>query len=368
MIPIIDRYILKEVTKSFLAILAILFVIFLGQAFMKILQQAASGAISNDALFSLVALESLWILCTVLPPAFFLSILYAIGRMYRDSEMTAMEASGVGLLRIYRSIFYAALPVAIVVALLSVMVLPWMNQAKAAILKAEKQSAEFTTAIAGRFNEFRKGGLVFYVEDMSEDKSRLRRVFVQNRQHGKLGIVTAQEGYQYVDPESGDRFVVLKQGRRYEGEPGSSNYSIGELEKYGMRIASTPVGDEKVSRRALPTGVLLASDDLSDRAEGQARLLLPIAVLVFAVLSVPLCRSIPREGSAWQMALAILLYFVYMNLQAVSGSWMKDGVTAAWLGRWWVPIFMLGFGGALLFLRSRRFDRLQRSVWARVSR
>ncbi len=368
LIPIVDRYILWEVIKSFLAILSVLFLIFLGQGFMKILKSAASGIISNDVLFTLVGLDALRVLGTVLPPAFFFSILYAIGRMYRDSEMTALAASGIGTLRIYRSVLYSALPVSILVAGMTTAVLPWMNLTKDEILKEQEETAEFASAIAGRFNEFRKGGLVFYVEEMSEDKSKLRNVFVQNRQHGTLGLVTAAEGHQFVDEETGDRFVVLQNGRRYEGEPGSNQYSIGELGNYGVRIARQPIQEESISRKAQPTMVLMNSNKVKDLAEFQQRLMLPLAVIVFALLSVPLCRSMPKEGISGQIALAIIFYFIFMNLQAISGSWMKDGTTPLWLGRWWVHPLMLTLGGMLLFIKSSRFDRLRRRLPVRRSK
>jgi lipopolysaccharide export system permease protein len=364
-IPIIDRYILWEVIKSFLAILSVLFLIFLGQGFMKILKSAASGIISNDVLFTLVGLDSLRVLGTVLPPAFFFAILYAIGRMYCDSEMTALSASGIGNMRIYRSVLYSALPVAVVVAFMTSSVLPWMHLTKDQILKEQEQTAEFASAIAGRFNEFRKGGLVFYVEEMSEDKTKLRNIFVQNRQHGKLGLVTAKEGRQYLDEETGDRFVVLEQGRRYEGQPGSNEYAIGELGSYGVRIARQTLEEEKVSRRAQPTSVLFDSTNIRDQAEFQQRLMLPMAVLVFALLSVPLCRSMPKEGISGQIGLAILFYFIFMNLQAISGSWMRHGTTPLWLGRWWVHPTMLALGGLLLFIKSTRFDRFRRRLLLR---
>ncbi len=366
-IPIIDRYILWEVIKSFLAILSVLFIIFLGQGFMKILQWAASGVIGNDVLFTLVGLDSLRVLGKVLPPAFFFAILYAIGRMYRESEMTALAASGVGTVRIYRSVLWAAVPTAIFVGWLSISVLPWMNETKDGILKAQEKSAEFSGAIAGAFNEFRQGDLVFYVESMSEDKSRLQNIFVQNRQQGKLGLITAAEGYQYVDEATGDRFVVLLDGHRYEGQPGRNDFSVGQMEKYGVRVALQPVDETKVSRKSLSTGELMSSGSLRDQVEFQDRLMLPIAVLVFGLLSVPLCRSMPREGVSGQVGLAILFYFLFMNLQAISGSWMKDAVTPMWLGRWWVHPVMLGLGGLLLFVRSHQFDKFRRQLFARVN-
>ena len=46
---------------------------------------------------------------------------------------------------------------------------------------------------AGRFTEFSRGDLVFYVEDLLLD-NRMRNVFVQNRQHGEGGLDYRRRG------------------------------------------------------------------------------------------------------------------------------------------------------------------------------
>ncbi len=354
MIPIIDRYILQETLKSFLAVITVLLLIMVSHGFMRILEQAAEGDISSDVLFTLLGLETVKVLSRIIPPAFFFSILYALGRMCRDSEITALAASGVGLARIYRSLIFLSILIVLLVSWLSLTVQPLVMQAKEEVLQQQKEKADFASAVAGRFNEFSRGDLVFYVEEMSDDKKKLRNIFVQNRQHGTLGLITATKGYQYVDPKTGDQFIVLKDGYRYEGEPGERDFSVGEFVKYGIRVVQKEKGLAKVSSRMRSTPALLESDDIKDKVELEQRLMYPVAVLIFTLVSVPLSRSLPREGIYGRLTLAVLFYFVFLNLQAVSGSWMENGTTPLWLGRWWVHLFMLGLAGILYWIRSQR--------------
>ena len=44
-------------------------------------------------------------------------------------------------------------------------------------------------------------------------------------QHGRLGVMVSSEGYLETD-EQGARFVVLENGRRYEGVPGTPDYRV----------------------------------------------------------------------------------------------------------------------------------------------
>lgn len=358
MLPIIDRYILREVTKSFFAIMTVLMLIVVSQSYIQILQDAVAGTIGSEAMARLLGLEVLQVLGPVTPPTFFFAILYTLGRMYRDSEMTALAAGGVGLLRIYRAFALVAVPVTLVVAWFTLSLVPWVNANKEAIMQQQKgESAELGMATAGRFNEFSRGGLVFYVEKMSEDKQRMHNVFVQNRQHGKLGLITAAEGYQYTEPDSGDLYLVLTRGHRYEGVPGQNDQAVGDFDKYAILIDRRDQVSDSLPAKAMPSAVLFQADSLRLRSEFEYRFMFPVAVLVFTILSVPLAKSLPREGIYGRLMLALLFYIVFLNLQAISGNWMVSGTTPAWMGRWWVHPFMLLLGGAVMLYKSPRLLR-----------
>ncbi len=368
MISIIDRYILREVTKSFLAILSVLLLIFTSNSFIKILQKAVSGTIGNDVLFQLVALKSVVILGTVIPPAFFFAVLYAIGRMYRDSEMTALASCGFGFRRIYRAVSFAAAPVAIIVAMLTILAMPWAESTAAQIYDRQEDEAELSSATAGSFNEFKQGDVLFFAEEMSSDKTKILNIFVQNRQQGELGLMTAAKGYQYVEDETGDRFIVLQNAQRYVGNPGETEFSVGEMEEVGFRVETKQDRVVVLEREALSTSSLLVSKDMGHRSELQYRLLMPLSVFVFSLAGVILSRSMPREGTSVRIVLSILFYTIFLNLQAMSSSWMRGGITPVWLGRWWVYIVVLLLIWMLYIIRSQQFGLATRRLFRKVGR
>ncbi len=340
MLSIIDRYLLRETLKGLFAILAVLLLILLSNAFISNLRRVAVGALTQDVILDLLGLETLRLLGVLLPAAYFFSILYTLGRMYRDNEVTALSSCGLGTFRIYRSFFYAMLPLAGLVAWMTLAVMPWANQYIEEIRHAQKSEADIANMAAGRFNEFSKGDLVFYVEDLLPSK-RMHNVFVQNRQHGTVGLITAEEGYQYVDEQTKDRFVVLLRGQRYEGIPGNPDYSVSDFGKYAVRILQEEQGPTRLRYKSRPTGSLWKTDNIRDSAELQYRLAFPLAVVVFTLVSVPLSRSAPRQGMYGRLFIAFLVYFTFFNLLGVSGTWMENGITPQWLGRWWVHVLML---------------------------
>ena len=360
MFTLIDRLLFREVFKALLLILGVLIVILLANNLVRLLGKVAAGLMGQDVLLALTGIELLKSLGFLVPPAFFFSILWVLGRMYRDSEMVALEAAGVGILRIYRPFLAAALPLALAVTWLVMYVLPWAKTYSEQVKAEFRASGEVTGLRPGQFNEFSSGEVVVYTE-AATPAGGLRGIFVQHRQHGKLGIVTADEALQRTDPETGERYIVLTKGRRYEGNPGSGDFAIGEFQEYALRIPTAEALDED----ALPLSArswreLRSSDDLAERAELQYRLSFPLAVLAFAVVSVPLARSLPRQGVYGRLGLAVLVYFVFMNLQRVAARWMELGTTPEWLGMWWVPSLMVLVAGLVLFTDSPWFARLWR--------
>jgi len=366
LLPIIDSYVLRQTLKVFGATVLVLLLALFAFGFVRLLGKVAAGSIPVDVVMPLVGLELLRVLGLLMPPAFFMAVLFVIGRMYRDSEMTALATCGVGTFRIYRAVFAAALPVAIASGVLVMFLLPLANQWIDVLRNSRSDVTELAGISAGQFNEYSRGDLVLYVESFSDDRSRLYNIFVQHRQRDKLGIVRADEGSTFVDAPTGDRFLVFKNGHRYEGVAGTAQFSISEFEEYGVRVRRSEIEARVPPRKARPTSVLIRSADVRDQAEFQYRLLFPLSVLAFTLVSVPLSRSLPRQGVAGRLLLAILVYFVFMNLQRAASAWMESGTTPAWLGIWWVPLLMALLAAVLLLTDSLRFVAWRRRVLARV--
>jgi lipopolysaccharide export system permease protein len=360
MIGILDRFLVRETLKTLLAVVLVIVLILCAHALMRLLASVAAGLIAQNAMIRLIGLVLLESLGQLLPPAFFLAILFTLGRMYRDNEMTALLASGVSLRRVFRSFLLLALPLTLAVGWLTAEVLPWAKLQERQVRAVQEDTAKLSRAMAGQFTEFEKGGLLFYIEKVAPDGVTLSDIFVQHRQHGTLGLVRAARGT-YVEDSSGDGFLVLSDGYRYEGTPGALDYTIGHFARYSMRVVQ-PEAQDSVQRNesTMTTAELLASDQLRARAELQYRLSPPLAVLVFTVLALPLSRSVPRQGMYGRLIMAFLVYFLFLNLMEISGTWMRAGLTPAWLGRWWVHALVLAGAGLLLAKDS--------SWWARWKR
>jgi len=91
---IIDRYIVREVARTFVGVTVVLMLILVGNQFARVLTRAASDRLVKEAVFQLLAITSMEYLSLLLPVALFIAIILALGRMHQDSEMAALDKGG----------------------------------------------------------------------------------------------------------------------------------------------------------------------------------------------------------------------------------------------------------------------------------
>jgi lipopolysaccharide export system permease protein len=343
MIGIVDRYFVREVFKVFFAVFGTVMLIVVSMLFLRTLEQVNAGALGSDILLRFIGLQLARDTSSLLPPAFFIALLVTLGRMARDSELIALRACGLGPLRTYRSLFYAALPVALATGFLTLHLQP-LVAGEIQELRAQQQDQvhRMGNLQAGRFYQQENGQITVYVEEIA-DRQRLRNVFIHDRREDVTKVIFSEEGLLRRDASSGEQYVTLVGGRRYDGTPGAADYSIGEFARYNLRIEPRRLDGFTSSKRAtLPTWALIGSDELEDRAELEYRFSAPLAVLVLAVLSVPLTNQSPRQQANWRIFLAFLTYITFFNLQRLASSWYEDGTTPAWLGSlWYQPLIVV---------------------------
>ena len=346
--PIIDRYLIKEVTLTLLAVTPVLLLIFLSNRFVQYLGEAAAGKLPADVLWALLAFRSISVLSLLLPLAFFVSVVLALGRLYKDSEMIVLAASGISPLRIVQTVGAAGVVMALLVAALTFYIEPWANAQTSQVRKRAEAASEIRIITPGRFKESRQGDHILYVERLSPDLERMHNIFIQSRQGDQVNILTSQHGYQYTDQQSGDLYVVLEDGNRYEWAPGGGDFKIVKYAKYTVRIEQKDIPVQGSLREVAGVDPLLRNLDAGAKAELQWRFSLPISMLLLAVLGVLLARTTPRQGRYAKLFMAILVYIIYMNLMTVARSWVEQSVAPSLLGMWWVHIGVLAVIAALL--------------------
>ena len=357
MLRILDRYLIKEVVLTLVAVMSVLGLIVTGNLFARLLGRVTEGELPADALLPLVGLGSVRVIILLLPFSLFIAIMLSLGRLYRDNEMAAMRACGVGYAQLYRPLFVVGLPLALALAYFVMWVVPAVVEQSELIKGRMATRSELVGITPGRFIESQGGRRVVFVESLSDDSETMHNVFVHARdEEGNSTVVTAASAGQVFDRETGNRYIELREGNRYEGNPGEARQSIAQFGVHGL-LMPRDVGEPRVDNtETLPLSALWESDHPVHRAELHWRLSIPLSVVVLILLAVPMSHTSPRQGRFGTVVIGILAYVIYANALVAGQGALQKGQLPAELGLWWVHGVALVVA-LILVMRQNRLGR-----------
>lgn len=349
---IIDRYLIKEVLTTMFGVALVLLLIAVSGQLASLFSKVVEGILTVDTVISMLWLKIIVTLVFILPLALYLGLLLAFSRLYKDSEMVVLSACGMGKFRVLRAVLGMAIIIAIVQALLTLFIAPWAEIRTQEIYAEVQAQSDVKGIVPGRFKELQDGGGVLYVQEANEEKTQIKNLFVRQQAGNSLSVISSESGEQFIDPDNGDRFIVLLNGSRYEGQPGDDRYAIINFEKHGVRVKERDAKAIRYKRYSTPTRDLFNSDKLTDKAELQSRISSAILCIVLTILAVPLSRTSPRQGRYAKLAIALLLYIIYTNLLNVARAWIIKGTISPLVGVWWVHAIMIIVGLTMLFKQT----------------
>lgn len=360
-----------------LAVTFTLLVIVISGRLVAYLGSAAAGNLPAGLVFTVILYRLPGFLELIMPLAFFISVLLALGRLYVDSEMVVISACGIGPGRLLAIIMVPALITAAVVATMSLLVSPYTTLRVQTMLHDARNTTGLELLSPGRFRIINQGqGRVTYVDQMNQDTGEMFGVFAADRLAGLDGtnrqvLIVADRGHLDVDPDTGERFLVLQQGTRYLGQPGDLAYQVMDFAKLGQRMEQPPTSPLYRKQDMLTTTELLQSDKVDSRATLQWRVSLALLVLVSTLMAMAMARTDHRRGRYGKLFPAFLLFMVYLVLLNAAREAVNKQQIPADLGLWWIHGVFLLIGLGLLFggdlWRARRARLRQAKAGGRVA-
>ncbi len=349
---IFTRYILREILAyALLGGLLFTFVLLM-RYLLPLLELFVRGIASPYDLLRLLSWLFANSLTLTLPMAVLVGILLGLSRLAGDSEITAMRASGVGVVAFLRIVSILAVFCWIGGLANALYVAP---RASADLLRYEEASktSQATLEVQPRvFYEDLKN-YVLYVQDVmpgSNGTALWKNVFLADlSQPASPHIITAKEAV-VLGGGGQTLHLELADGARHDmvaKDPGQ--YDISTFSSTDLPVQSGQSEDtQHITRRdtplqAMDTPVLWAHayGKLADRQhvqtfriEFQRRLAFPTACLVLMLVGVPLGLSSKRGGKGAAFALALLLVFLYYFASLMGTALARDGRLPAGIGVW----------------------------------
>jgi len=366
---IFQRALRRDLLNTAGAVFTTLFTITITVMLIRILGQAAGGKVASADVIALIGFSALNYLPIILNLAGFMSVLLVVTRSYQDSEMVVWFASGLSLSRLIAPVLMFSLPIVTMTALLSLFLTPWSNQQSAIYKERYANREDIARVSPGKFQESSSSNRVFFVEGVAGDATKVRNIFVSSVANGKTSVVVAKEGSIEIDP-NGDKFLVMHQGRRYDGVPTQSDFQLMEFDRYGVLVAgksTAQVGD--TSARALPTRELLRTRNNFNDGELLWRISLPLMGILLMLLAIPLGFVNPRGGRSANLLIALFLFVFYSNMLSYAQATVVQSRSSLILA-WW-PVHLVALLVVVIFFAWRlevnsRYHPLV--MWAMIKR
>jgi lipopolysaccharide export system permease protein len=336
---IFQRALRRELASAAGATFTVLFTIFVTWTLITILGKAAGGKVASSDVVALIVFAVLNYLPTILILTSFISVLAAVTRSYRDSEMVVWFASGQSLVRWIAPVLTFGLPLVLLTAALSLVATPWARMKSNEFVERFEKREDLKKVSPGQFKESAARDRVFFVEGAAGGSNVVQNVFVNQVENNTNTVVVAKEGVIESDGKGG-QFLVLKNGRRYQGVPGRADFQSMEFERYSMRVATrVPVLGADLPVDTLSTPALFALPNRFTQAELLWRIASPVMCVLLMLLAIPLGFVNPRAGSSANLILALLIFVTYSNLVKLTEASVKQG--KAGFGTAWWPLHLL---------------------------
>jgi lipopolysaccharide export system permease protein len=367
---IFKRALRQELNFTIGVVFMVLVTLILTNLMIRVLGNAASGTVNPKDAIVLIGLGMINDLPILLTASIFVAVLMVLTRWYKDSEMVIWQTVGLSLFTILKPIISFMIPLSIVIGILSTFVSPWANEQSATIKKRFQQRDDISMLAPGQFRESSGNNRVFFIESMNPENDTFKNIFVTDFGKDRQLVALSKEGYIENNP-SGEKFLILEAGRRYEGTPGNTDFRITEFNRYTVKLDSKVIDPIINSPKTLPIWDLMNDPNKIHLGELLWRFGLPLMALVFVIIAIPLSYLDPRRGRYTALVMAVLIFFTYSNLLKLMQAWVGSGKIDFIIGSWILHVIGALLGLGFIFYRQNRsitiYGRYKRFLNSRTS-
>lgn len=351
-----ERALTREMAASAGVAFAALVAIFSVVLLVRILGKAAIGDLDVEAVMPMLGFGLLRALPVLLSLGLFVGVFMSLSRLWRDSEAVIWMNGGVGPWGWAQPVIFFVLPVVLIIAFVSLDGLAWGARKQGEFEQILAARDQISNLSAGVFTEDRQGKRVVFVEKISSDGIKVENIFVQSFERGRMGVTVASQGsIQRMD--NGDTFLVLEQGKRYEGVPGAADFWMAKFKSYSVRVPPQAVVERGKTKRSMQAAELVRNPSPANMGEWVSRLGHPVSALLLCLLAVPLSYANPRAGRSMNVVFTVLIYAAYNNFVGLSQGWVeREKMGAA------TALFLVH--GSMLLILLAMFWRRFRGPWS----
>jgi lipopolysaccharide export system permease protein len=360
---VVDRYIIKQITKPLLTAIVIGMLILLAERMVRLLDVTLGKRNSFGVVFELLAYLLPHYLGQAIPVALFLGLMFGFNKLSRDSEVDAFLAAGIGLHRLIAPVVV----VAIGIVFLSFAIFGWLQPharyAYRAVLFSASNVEVFYLAEEGVFMQ--AGNRTFILDELSRSDGSFRKIFLyEDRDDEGLETITATSGRLISDPKGERPVLRLEDGHRLglPAKPDTASDSPVPTPLVGdFAFADTPLGQlkrkftrargndereltlpELISRRNSPPPKVTINHMTAELHSRIINILVPV---VLPFLALPFALGRRRHLRAYRFGVAVALLIAFHEVIQQGALMTHNFGYSPWLTMWAPFMGMVAFTG-----------------------
>lgn len=345
MSPILNRYLIREISSAMLAVAVLLLVVIFCGLLTDVLAKITQGRFPAGLIVQQMALRVPMALSLLLPLAGFIGVILAYTRLYRDSELAVLRASGFSELGLVGPVLSFAVILALVIVFIAVYLAPAAQRIAIDQAELANRKAAIAGLDPGSFVQLKSSGAVIFVGELDTNRAIKDVLIVRELGENRLQIVRAASGEIVTQDKNAPTKLKLNQGQRTDVVLGENSIERAAFDTADLVLPDNLQQSRGYSLEDLPASELL--DNLTGRAELQARLSSGLMLIILMLMAPALARSAPRQVRYDRIVIGVLLFLVYSQAIELAKKAMILGKTPEWWGVWWVHVL---FALALLLM------------------
>ncbi|MDY5052231.1 MAG: LptF/LptG family permease [Anaerovibrio sp.] len=361
-IHILDKYIFKEVFKTFIFGICAFSAVFIGSGTLfRIAQYITEYGASVPSVLKIFVLSLPGVIIWTFPMSMLLASLLTIGRLSGNSEITAMKSCGISFYRIAFPAIVLGACVSIFAVLFNEYVVPWSNQAYSNVLEYEikgnlsPQSQEHII-----IKEIKEGKIqkLVYARQFVADTNTMEGIAMQSFENGELRHV---ENAEYAEWK--DNMWTMRNGMIYDVANGQNQHTMKfdtqvlPINESPKQIVQSQKKPEQMTMKELGEQISIMKSQYVNtnklETELHQRVTIPMASLIFTLVGVPLGMQPNRNSSSMGFVMSIIIIFIYYSLMTMAGAIAQGGILNPMLAVWLPNIIGLLAGGYLMRRMSK---------------
>jgi lipopolysaccharide export system permease protein len=352
----LDRYIGMQFLKMFALCLFGFIMIYTLVDFIERSSQIFKEQPSSAAIFLYFLYKMPLIIFQMIPIACLLGSLLSLVMLAKNSEIVAIKAGGIPLLRATASIIVLSSIISVAAFLMNEYVVPYANEKKDYIYLVEIKKHEWRIKYRKQNVYYKSGRTIFsfglFVPEQNkvskvrmyrfDEKFRLvERAVAEKAEYGREGWSLINGIYWRFDGES------LAETKSFDTMPANLIDTPDEMKVYQKE-------SEQMSYRELKAFIKdmrrLGYDTTAYQVDLAGKLSFPLVPIIMAVLGIPFAARVGRSGGiALGIGVAVVIGVVYWIILGIGLALGHSGALPSFVAAWGSHIFFgaLGFAGLM---------------------